>query len=216
MTFGERLNYALKLRNKKASDLSRATGLSKSLISQYLNDKFEAKNDKALVIAEYLNVSPLWLMGLSDDVDTKTSQDEIMYKEIGFEFFRLPLYAPICCGNGGFADDNIIEYVAIPSRGLSSPENYFCQIAKGDSMTDAGIDDGDLLVFEKTSQIYSGMIGCFCIDENEAMCKKYSVMNGIIILQPMNSKYEPIAVDPTNECFKCVGVLRKSIKSFNT
>lgn len=215
MTFGERLNYALKLRNKKASDLSRATGLSKSLISQYLNDKFEAKNDKALVIAEYLNVSPLWLMGLSDDVDTKTSQDEIMYKEIGFEFFRLPLYAPICCGNGGFADDNIIEYVAIPSRGLSSPENYFCQIAKGDSMTDAGIDDGDLLVFEKTSQIYSGMIGCFCIDENEAMCKKYSVMNGIIILQPMNSKYEPIAVDPTNECFKCVGVLRKSIKDFN-
>lgn len=215
MTFGERLNYALKLRNKKASDLSRATGLSKSLISQYLNDKFEAKNDKALVIAEYLNVSPLWLMGLSDDVDTKTPEDEIMYKEIGFDFFRLPLYAPICCGNGGFADDNIIEYVAIPSRGLSSPENYFCQIAKGDSMTDAGIDDGDLLVFEKTSRIYSGMIGCFCIDENEAMCKKYSVMNGIIILQPMNSKYEPIAVDPANECFKCVGVLRKSIKDFN-
>ncbi len=36
MTFGERLQYALNMRNKKASDLSRATGLSQSLISQYL------------------------------------------------------------------------------------------------------------------------------------------------------------------------------------
>lgn len=85
MTFGERLQYALNMRNKKASDLSRATGLSQSLISQYLSDKFEAKNDKAVLIANYLNVDPLWLMGLSDEMvsqptntqwgDDKANQD---------------------------------------------------------------------------------------------------------------------------------------------
>lgn len=85
MTFGERLQYALNMRNKKASDLSRATGLSQSLISQYLSDKFEAKNDKAVLIANYLNVDPLWLMGLSDEIvsqptntqwgDDKANQD---------------------------------------------------------------------------------------------------------------------------------------------
>ena len=74
MTFGERLQYALNMRNKKASDLSRATGLSQPLISQYLSDKFEAKNDKVILIANYLNVDPLWLMGLSDEISPSNSQ----------------------------------------------------------------------------------------------------------------------------------------------
>ena len=74
MTFGERLQYALNLRNKRASDLSRATGLSQPLISQYLSDKFEAKNDKVVLIANYLKIDPLWLMGLSDEMSPSNSQ----------------------------------------------------------------------------------------------------------------------------------------------
>lgn len=138
-----------------------------------------------------------------------------MYKSADIDFIRIPLYPPICCGNGGFADEDILEYVPVPSKGLSDPSNYFCQIAEGDSMKDAGIDDGDLLVFEKTSSVYNGMIGAFCIDEFEAVCKKYTEVNGMIILQPMNSDYDPIPVDPLNEHFRCVGKLKKSIKNFN-
>lgn len=76
MTFGERLQYALNLRNKRASDLSRATGLSQPLISQYLSDKFEAKNDKVVLIANYLNVDPLWLMGLSDEMVSQSTNNQ--------------------------------------------------------------------------------------------------------------------------------------------
>lgn len=75
-TFGERLNIALKYRNKKAVDLANATGLSQSIISQYLKDKFEAKNDKALLIANYLDINVMWLMGLDENMlnDTSPSQ----------------------------------------------------------------------------------------------------------------------------------------------
>lgn len=76
-TFGERLQEALDFRNKKASELANGTGLSQSLISQYLNDKFEAKNDKALLIANYLNINVMWLMGLGGEmieINTKNSQ----------------------------------------------------------------------------------------------------------------------------------------------
>lgn len=66
--FSTRLDYSLKLRNKRPSDLSRQTGLSQALISQYLNDKFEPKNDKISIIAENLNVSPLFLMGWSNEL----------------------------------------------------------------------------------------------------------------------------------------------------
>lgn len=72
-TFGKRLNYALKYRNKKAADVAKGTGLSQSIISQYLKDKFEAKNDKALLIANYLNINVMWLMGIDDNMFNSSS-----------------------------------------------------------------------------------------------------------------------------------------------
>lgn len=190
--------------------------MSQLLISQYLNDKFEAKNDKALLIADYLQVNVLWLVGLSEDMERRNlpTSDEQIYSSAGISFIKVPLYPPICCGNGGFVEGNIIEYIPVPSRRLSEYGDYFCQIAIGESMKGAGVNDGDLLVFEVTSAVNSGTIGCFCIDENESMCKKYKEQNGMIILQPMNDEFDPIFIDLLNECFKCIGVLKKSIKDF--
>ena len=37
----------------------------------------------------------------------------------------------------------------------------------------------------------------------------------MIILLPMNSEYNPMIIDPMNECFKCLGILKRSIKNFN-
>lgn len=66
--FSERLHIALKRANKKPVDLAQATGLSQALISQYLNEKQTAKNDKISLIAECLNVSESWLAGFTDDI----------------------------------------------------------------------------------------------------------------------------------------------------
>ena len=144
------------------------------------------------------------------------SIDELIYgsddkKNYGLKYKEIPLYSPICCGNGGFAEDNIIEYIPVPGDGLNVNKEYFAQYAKGNSMADR-IEDGDLLVFEKTSVPEVNKIGCFCIDENEAMCKQYKVSNGVPILVPLNREYEPIVVDSTN--FRCIGLLKKVIKNF--
>ena len=144
------------------------------------------------------------------------SIDELIYgsndkKSYGLKYKEIPLYSPICCGNGGFAEDNIIEYIPVPGDGLNVNKEYFAQYAKGNSMADR-IEDGDLLVFEKTSVPEVNKIGCFCIDENEAMCKQYKVSNGVPILVPLNREYEPIVVDSTN--FRCIGLLKKVIKNF--
>lgn len=68
--FAERLNEALKHRNKRPIDLTNDAKLNKSLVSGYLNGKFEPKNDKIDVIAKYLNVSQLYLMGLQNEFGT--------------------------------------------------------------------------------------------------------------------------------------------------
>lgn len=151
-------------------------------------------------------------MGIDSSETVDRSADDIIYKTSGVDFFRIPLYAPLCYGNGGFNEDNIKEYVPVPSKGLSSPDRYFAQEADGEPMKDAGISDGDLLIFEKTSAIDSGAIGCFCVDKNRAMCKKYTIVNNTIMLMPMNSDYEPIIIDPIDSCFRCLGRLKKIIK----
>lgn len=184
---------------------------SRSSINKIELNLSDVPQKKVVEFANALNTTISYLM---NDDEIKNN-DKFMYESLNMNYITVPLYSPLCCGNGGFVSDNVIEYVPVPSKGLSNATEYFCQIAHGDSMKDAGIDDGDLLIFEKTPKVSNGQIGCFCIDDNIATCKKFKEQNGLIMLQPMNSNYDPIPVDPMNSSFKCLGKLKKSIKEFN-
>jgi len=63
-TFANRLNTAMHIRNLKATELSEKTGISKSSLSEYINGKYEAKQDGVYLLAQALNVNEAWLMGL--------------------------------------------------------------------------------------------------------------------------------------------------------
>lgn len=213
--FSERLSIALHRADKKPVDLSNATGISQALISQYLSQKAIAKNDKISIIAEYLNVSESWLAGFTDDMgyfgieersNLSSDSEDVAHKL----FYHVPLYESLSCGKGLFVNDNVIEYLTLPESLLSSSKEYFCQYAVGDSMMNENIHDGDLLVFEKTTHIENGQIGCFCVDENMATCKKFykDSASSIITLQPANPKHAPIIVTIESMNFHVVGKLR--------
>jgi transcriptional regulator with XRE-family HTH domain len=74
--FIERLNSILQKRNLSQADLSKMTGIRSSSISDWLNGKYEPKQDKIAIIADALNVSPVWLIGYDD---TSTNQTEGYY-----------------------------------------------------------------------------------------------------------------------------------------
>ena len=61
--FCDRLKQAMNIRDLKAADLSKLSGLSKAQISQYVNGKYEAKQEALYKLAKTLNVSEAWLMG---------------------------------------------------------------------------------------------------------------------------------------------------------
>lgn len=63
-SFKDRLNKAMALRGMKAIDLSEKTGISKARISQYVNGVYTPKSKSTYVIAQALNVSETWLMGI--------------------------------------------------------------------------------------------------------------------------------------------------------
>lgn len=191
--------------NLTLEQLGNLVGVGKSTVRKWENGMIENMGrDKIALLAKALNISPLVLLEM----------DEQIYKSAGIDFTRIPLYDNLCCGNGGFVDDNILEMIPIPSKGLSPNLKYFAQYAHGKSMIGAGIDEGDLLVFEKVDKVSSGVIGCFCLGENEATCKKYKELESLIMLQPMNNDYEPIIIDPLNNNVRCIGKLKKVIKDF--
>ena len=207
--------------NLSARKFASMCGLSNAYISLIENESTKSPTLDALKkIAKAINIDVDEFIRMLDDdtlISVKSAlNDEQIYQSLNMSYTNIPLYSSICCGDGGFVEENIIEMIPVPSKGLNPSLKYFAQYAHGDSMIDAGIEDGDLLIFERVSQVDNGVIGCFCVDDNTATCKKYNQVNGIITLQPMNSKYDPIIIDPlSDQCFRCVGKLKRVIKDFD-
>ncbi|MGX8834011.1 S24 family peptidase [Amedibacillus sp. YH-ame6] len=188
--------------------VSKATGISQAVLSSWKVKRSKPKYEAIKKVADFLGVSVEYLTGESSDRILKPEKKE--------HTVQMPLYAQICCGNGGFVDDDIIEYISLPDSILNGSKEYFAQYAKGDSMVEANINEGDLLIFEKTNVLDNGQIGCFCVDNNDATCKKfYKTDSGIIMLQPANDAYDPIAVTIENTCFRILGKLALTISKTN-
>ncbi len=80
--FAQRLREAMEERGMKPTDLSEASGVDKAAISNYLNGKYIAKQDKVYALARALRVNPAWLMGQSEDKSTVFEPPMPMDEEI--------------------------------------------------------------------------------------------------------------------------------------
>lgn len=69
----ERLKEAMNIMQMKQTDLAKATGLSKGGISNYVIGRYEPKSDIISILAEALNVDPVWLMGYDVPMERKQS-----------------------------------------------------------------------------------------------------------------------------------------------
>ena len=190
-----------KLRERKGltqEELAMKVGYtSATTINKIESGTNKLKQEKIKIFADVLECTVSELLGI-DEINN-------LHPVSSMNIRKIALYDSISCGTGGFVDDNIIDYVSLPDEMFSSKKEYFAQYAKGDSMINANINNGDLVIFEKTSSVTNGMIGCFCIDDNTATCKRLSMTNGQIILLPENPSYNPIIANV--ETFKCIGKL---------
>jgi len=122
----------------------------------------------------------------------------------------LPLVGEIAAGGPLLADENVEEYVDLPER-LVGPADFLLRV-KGDSMIDAGILDGDLVVVRKSDTAVNGdiVVALAGDDEaaDEATVKRYFRENGRVRLQPENAALEPIYAKHVQVLGKVVGVFR--------
>lgn len=68
--FINRLKSIMKDRKITQTELAKRTGIRQSSISDWLNDRYEPKQDKVYIIAKALNVSPAWLLGYDENIST--------------------------------------------------------------------------------------------------------------------------------------------------
>ena len=87
-------------------------------------------------------------------------------------YVTAPLVGSIRCGSPEEEDEYVEEYVSLPVSMFGKGDFYILR-AKGDSMTDAGIDEDDLLVIERNCPAIEGDIVVALDDENQNTLKRY-------------------------------------------
>jgi repressor LexA len=120
----------------------------------------------------------------------------------------VPLLGAIAAGSPILAEEEQTETLMLP-RELVGRGTLFCLRVQGDSMIDAAICDGDIVVVRQQPEAYNGDIVAAMIDD-EATVKVFRRRAGHVLLEPRNPAYEPINGDTAVVLGKVVSVLRRT------
>jgi repressor LexA len=125
---------------------------------------------------------------------------------------RLPLVGEIAAGGPLLAEQNIEDYLAVPEPLSRGGEEFLLRV-KGDSMVNAGILDGDIVVVERRPDARNGdiVVALAGDDESadEATVKRFFREDGRVRLQPENDALEPIYAAHVQILGKVIGVFRR-------
>jgi repressor LexA len=121
----------------------------------------------------------------------------------------VPLLGTITAGNPMEAIETPNEYFSLPVNLIPLKKEVFTLLISGDSMIEAGIYDGDIVIIERTNTAHNGEIVAAMTDENNVTLKRFYKENSHIRLQPENSTMEPIILDNVTILGKAIGLYRK-------
>ncbi|WP_010530712.1 transcriptional repressor LexA [Lentibacillus jeotgali] len=123
-----------------------------------------------------------------------------------------PRYAPVIgkvtAGLPITAVENIEEFVPLPSSVTGTDENLFVLVIEGESMIEAGILDGDMVIVKQQNTAQNGDIVVGMTDEDEATVKRFFKEKDHIRLQPENATMEPLIYQNVTILGKVVGLYR--------
>ncbi|HEB2195320.1 TPA: helix-turn-helix domain-containing protein [Staphylococcus aureus] len=220
-SFKDRLKQIMSERKISQSELSRRTGIGRNSISDYLNGKYEAKQDKVFELAKALNVNEAWLMGFDISKNRKIENNDIasIYSKLTPPRQKNVLnYANEQLEEQNSKGDNVVdinsykqEKTPVNVNGCVSAgvgerlhdETLFTEVVKGPIPThdlalkvngdsmEPMFKDGEIIFVEKTHNIKNGQIGIFIIEE-EAYVKKVFVEDDRLTLVSLNKEYDDL------------------------
>ena len=183
--FSERLEELLAKNDISAAELSRATGIPESAISNYRAGNYEAKQRRLEQLSRALHTTPAYLMGWEDHPIVPP----------GFEpaprMVKRPLVGDIACGQPILAEENIDDYIDVPEDIRCD----FCLRCHGDSMIDAGIRDRDVVYIRIQPEVENGQIAAVRIGDEATLKRVYwDESKQLLTLLPANTAYSPMVL----------------------
>ena len=198
-TFANRLAIAMKKNNINQIELSEKTKafpkqISQSLINKYLKGKAFARQNNIYILCKILNVDEAWIMGF--DVPMERTPDELRGEKLktdklGNPISEIALLGMVKAGYNYMAQENWDDMIEVDKNLIKDGSEYFALKIKGDSMFPVLVED-DIVIIKKQSDFETGDIVVAIVNGDEATIKKGKKTNNGILLQPFNTKYEPL------------------------
>lgn len=162
-------------------ELSSSTGISKSALQRYATGETEKIPLQRLeIIAKALGTTAAALTGW-------IPPEAIPFAPAG----RVPVLGTIPAGLPMYASEYIEDFEPVD---FADTDNYFYLRVKGESMINAGISDGDLVLIRMQSTADNGQIVACLVNGDESTLKRFKRQGNIVLLLPENPAYEPIIV----------------------
>lgn len=125
----------------------------------------------------------------------------------GCTALNVPLVGTVTAGQPITAIENIDNYLSyVPDRNYAG--ELFALRIRGESMINAGILDGDIVIVEQCSKVENGEIAVVLVNDDEATVKRFYKEKGRYRLQPENDTMEPIYTDEAAVLGKVVALIR--------
>lgn len=154
------------LRTPSTGEIAQALGISKATVHNYLKEMDERG-----------------ILSYQHGVLQTRVTSQVRMEQVG-----IPIAGMIPCGTPEEEVENIEEYISLP-RALVGEGEFFILRASGDSMVDAGIDSGDLVVVRKQLEATSGQIVAALVDGGSTLKRlRYDSQAGRYLLCPENRK----------------------------
>lgn len=178
------IRHYMELNHKTRNELCEALGVKYTTLTDWVNGKTYPRIDKIELMAEYFGIEKSDLL----EDRPKLPPDAIPY--IPSPTISIPIVGAVNCGMPLLAEDNIEGYHETSADDITTGEIYFWLRAKGDSMTNIGIHEGDLLLIRQQNDVDSGDIAVVSINGDDATLKRVIKKENAIVLQPENPAYE--------------------------
>jgi repressor LexA len=204
-TLGEKIKKARKNKGFTQKELAALVKSSNTAVSNWEKDLNKPDVDTLELLCWALDVSPKYFL------DTKISDRLSVFDIPGVlplpKMKKIPLLGTIACGEPILAEENIEEYIDV----VDGVKATFALRCKGDSMINARIMDGDIVLIREQPEVEDGEIAAVMIDgmESEATLKRVRHQGDALVLWPENNNYQPRIF--TDESLLSVHILGKAV-----
>ncbi len=176
----KRIRFALDKAEISAKELSVKSGVAEASISQYVNGYHKPSNISAGKMAPILGVNPMWLMGFDEPMEKG------YHNIVPISTKRFPVLSSIACGEPILMQEDKELYV----NAASDINADFVLIAKGDSMKNARIYDGDYVFIRRQPTVENGEIAAVGIGDEATLKRVFWYANkSVLVLRAENPDY---------------------------